>query len=749
MTESAPSAGSAPSEAAAAAAPLEFVATAPLGAADLLAQELRALGVEPREKAWGVTWSGSLESAYAACLWSRTANRVLLKLHEGPAGSPEALYAFVREIDWTAHLAPGPQATLAVDFDAARSAITHTHFGALKVKDAIVDQLREVRGERPSVDTARPSVRVNVRLAADRATLALDLSGDSLHRRGYRGAGVPAPLKENLAAALLLRAGWPEIAAGGGAFLDPMCGSGTLPIEAALIAADVAPGLLRDWFGFLGWAQHDAALWHRLKREADARRAKGRLVPGRIVGTDRDARAIRAAYEALDRADLRKLVHVERRELADARPHAERGLLLVNPPYGERLGEADALRELYAELGRVLRERFVGWQAAVFTGNPGLGLELKLTAKRTHRLHNGPLEARLLRFDVEPEWFVRERRPGSLPPVDPAIAESPGSRMFANRLRKNLDTLGKWARREQVHCWRAYDADMPEYAFAIDLYGDAAGSRHAYVQEYEAPPTVAEDKVRARRAEVVAALPNTLGLPDDRIWFRTRIKRRGLEQYTKLAERREFHTVEEGGLKFLVNFTDYLDTGLFLDHRLTRARLRELAAGRRFLSLFAYTGTGTVYAAAGGAASTTTVDLSRTYLDWARENLRLNGFEGREHVLVQADALAWLKEAPAGQWDLVFLDPPTFSNSKRMDGTLDVQRDHVPLLRDTVRLLAPGGVLVFSTNYTRFRLDAEALSEYEAKDVSRATIPKDFERNPKIHRCFEIRRREAPAGAGT
>ncbi|MFO0335694.1 MAG: class I SAM-dependent methyltransferase, partial [Pseudomonadota bacterium] len=221
------------------------------------------------------------------------------------------------------------------------------------------------------------------------------------------------------------------------------------------------------------------------------------------------------------------------------------------------------------------------------------------------------------------------------------------------------------------------------------------------------------------------------------------------EQYTKLAERREFHTVEEGGLKFLVTFTDYLDTGLFLDHRLTRARLRELAAGRRFLNLFAYTGTGTVYAAAGGAASTTTVDLSRTYLDWARENLRLNGFEGREHVLVQADALAWLKEAPAGQWDLVFLDPPTFSNSKRMDGTLDVQRDHVPLLRDTVRLLAPGGVLVFSTNYTRFRLDAEALSEYEAKDVSRATIPKDFERNPKIHRCFEIRRREAPAGAGT
>jgi len=234
----------------------DFVATAPLGAADLLAQELRALGAEARERAWGVTWTGPLATAYAACLWSRTANRVLLKLHEGPAAGPDALYALVREVDWSQHLRSGPAATLAVDFDAARSAITHTHFGALKVKDAIVDQLREARGERPSIDTARPSVRVNVRLVADRATLALDLSGDSLHRRGYRGAGVPAPLKENLAAALLLRAGWAELAAEGAAFLDPMCGSGTLPIEAALLAADVAPGLMREWFGWEEFGGH-------------------------------------------------------------------------------------------------------------------------------------------------------------------------------------------------------------------------------------------------------------------------------------------------------------------------------------------------------------------------------------------------------------------------------------------------------------------------------------------------------------
>lgn len=720
----------------------DFVATSPLGAADLLAQELVALGATGvRERPWGATWSGTLDTAYAACLWSRTANRVLLKLHEAQVTDPDTLYAAARQIDWSAHFRPDPAATLAVDFDSARSAITHTHFGALKVKDAIVDQLREARGERPGVDTARPSVRINVRLVEQRAVFALDLSGDSLHRRGYRGAGVPAPLKENLAAALLLRAGWPEIERAGGGFLDPMCGSGTLPIEAALIAGDVAPGLVRDYFGFQGWAQHDAELWGRLVRDADRRVAARALKPGRIVGTDHDARAIRAAYDALDRSGLRQLVHVERRELRDARPHADHGLLLVNPPYGERLGDVDALRGLYAELGAVLRERFVGWQAAVFTGNPALGRELKLEAKRTHRLYNGAIEARLLRFDVQPDSFSRERKPGRLHEVDPAIAASPGSTMFANRLRKNLDALGKWARREHVYCWRAYDADMPEYAFAIDLYGDGAKERWAYVQEYEAPPTVAEDRVRARRAEAAAALPGALGLDVERIYFRTRRKRRGTEQYTKLDEQRDFHVVVENGLKFRVNFTDYLDTGLFLDHRLTRARLRELASGRRFLNLFAYTGTATVYAAAGGAQSTTTVDLSRTYLDWARANLELNGFDGREHVLVQADVLEWLRTAPEGGWDLIFLDPPTFSNSKRMAGTLDVQRDHVDLLRATARLLGRDGVLVFSTNYTRFKLEESAFPELEIRDVSRATIPKDFERNPKIHRCFEVRRK--------
>jgi len=718
----------------------EYLVTAPTGAADLLAAELAAQGAENcRDRPWGVTFSGPLEVAYRTCLWSRVASRVLLRLHAGAAATPEALYALAREIDWSKHLGVG--ATLAVDFDSTRSAISHTRFGALKVKDAIVDQLRELRAVRPDVDTVRPDVRVSVRVVADEAVFALDLAGESLHRRGWRADGVPAPMKENLAATLLLRCGWPEIAAGGGSFVDPMCGSGTLPIEAALIATDTAPGLLRDYYGFLGWAGHDAALWERLLDEARQRRAAAAYPPGRIFGSDQDARAVAAARAATELAGVADIVRIERQALGALRRPAERGLLLVNPPYGERLGEVETLRPLYAELGAVMRERFDGWQAGVLTGNLGLGRELKLEARRRHRLFNGPIEVQLLRFDIAAEHHTRESRPGRLPPVDPARREAPGAQMFANRLRKNLDTLGKWARREQVHCWRAYDADMPEYSFAIDLYGDGAGARYAYVQEYAAPATVAEEKVRARRAEAVSVLPEVLGLDEDRIWFRTRRRRKGLDQYTKLASEQEFHEVVEGGLRFLVNFDDYLDTGIFLDHRLTRARLRELAGGKRFLNLFSYTGTASVYAAAGGATSTTSVDMSRTYLDWTRRNLELNGFAGREHVLVQADALEWLRSAPAAGWDLIFLDPPTFSNSKRMEGTLDVQRDHIGLLQQTARLLAPGGLLVFSTNYTRFELDAAALPALQVEDISRATIPRDFTRNAKIHRCYLIQPR--------
>jgi 23S rRNA (guanine2445-N2)-methyltransferase / 23S rRNA (guanine2069-N7)-methyltransferase len=741
---------------------MEFLASAPRGLAELLARELTALGAEGvRERGTGVAFSGPLSIGYRACLWSRIANRVFLELAHFEARNADEFYAAARALDWSQHLGPG--ATLACDFSGRHPSITHTHFGALKLKDAIVDALREQDGLRPDVELQRPSVRIHAHAhGGEKITLSRDLSGESLHRRSYRGAAGEAPLKENVAAGMLLRAGWPEVAAQGGEFLDPMCGSGTIVIEAAMIAADRAPGLSREYFGFLGWRGHDSGLWGEILEDA-ARRARSPVRPLVIRGHDRDAAAIRAARENSQRAGVGVLLQFEVKELAQAAPFAPPqgatapttrnepvaasapspppvpGLLCVNPPYGVRLDDHEGARALHRQLGAVLRERFQGWQAAVLSGAPQLGMELGIRAHRTHALWNGPIECRLLRLKIAPE---SEREPGTLSKGAAQFRDTPGAQMFGNRLAKNLKRLQSWAGKAGVGCYRLYDADMPEYAFAIDLYHTIEPEASwLYVQEYAAPAEIELDAVRRRRGEAMSTLTEVTGVAAERIRVRVRRRTRRGEQYDKVDDQASYHVVQEGGLRFRVNFDDYLDTGLFLDHRLTRQRLRAAAAGKRFLNLFAYTGTATVYAVAGGASASTTVDLSNTYLDWAQRNFALNRLTGSQHQFVQADCREWLERSSrdAGRYDLIFLDPPTFSNSKRMEGVLDIERDHVSLIDACVRLLAPGGLIVFSTNAQRFRLDPELAVRLAVKDVSAATIPRDFERNPRIHRCFEVR----------
>jgi len=720
---------------------VQFFASCPPGVADLTAAELRDCGAtHTRELKLGVLFEGTLATAYRACLWSRTASRILMPLANFPAATPEALYDGVYAIDWSQHVAAS--GTLAIEFGGSSAGIKHTHFGALKTKDAIVDQLRERSGQRPSVELERPDIRLDVRLDRERATLSLDLSGDSLHRRAYRARGVAAPLKENLAAAVLLRSGWPAIAAAG-EFVDPLCGSGTLVIEAALLALDIAPGSLRSYFGFIGWRGHDRALWQSLVDEARARReaaASRRIV---LRGYDNDAAAVRAAIENSERAKLRGFVHFERRELEQLvrESEAATGLLATNPPYGERIGDQERLQALYQMLGARLREQFQGWKAAVLTGNPPLAKAIGIHARRSHTLFNGRIECRLLRFEITPEDFQQPRR---APSVDAAETRArPGAQMFANRLRKNMKAALEWAKRESVDCFRIYDADMPEYAFAIDQYGDGAENRWLVVQEYAAPRTVDAKAARQRRDEALAVIPHELDIAPERMFVRERRQQKQGAQYEKLAREREFDIVREHPYRFFVNFTDYLDTGLFLDHRLTRRMLGELARGKRFLNLFAYTGTATVYAAGSGATASTTVDMSRTYLDWAKRNLALNELASPAHGFVQANCLTWLAEQrdTSRRWDLMFIDPPTHSRSKRMTEDFDVQRDHVQLLTRARELLTPRGTIVFSNNYTRFKLDAAGLAAFEIDDIGRTTVPEDFARNPRIHSCFVLRAR--------
>ncbi|WP_290699026.1 bifunctional 23S rRNA (guanine(2069)-N(7))-methyltransferase RlmK/23S rRNA (guanine(2445)-N(2))-methyltransferase RlmL [Amphritea sp.] len=740
---------------------MKFFATCPKGLEPVLFDELQALDVEtPKQTLAGVYFSGGLEAAYRACLWSRVANRILLELKRCPAETAEELYRGVQEVTWLDHMRP--EGTLLVDFTGQSEGINHSRFGAQKVKDAIVDQIRDATGRRPSVERQKPDLRVNVHLQRGEATIAIDISGDSLHRRGYRLDAGQAPMKENLAAALLYRCGWPEKASQGQALLDPMCGSGTLLIEGALMAADIAPGLTRRNYGFTFWTQHNNTIWQALLAEAEERREAGvKRVRNRFEGFDADTRVLSHARENARRAGVEELIHLERRDLSKlSRPASdEHGLVITNPPYGERLGDEPTLFFLYQHLGERLKSDFAGWQGAVFTGNPELCKMMKLASDKTYKLYNGAIPSQLQIFNIrarqEPEVLVAAQpevkksevvqpgveepgieQPGVETSSDVAIAPvelSDGAQMLANRLKKNLKQFGKWAKRQDISCYRLYDADLPEYSAAIDLYND-----WVHVQEYQAPKSVDVVKAFARLQEIIAVLPSVLGIPAEKIVLKQRKRQQGTNQYEKRDETERYFDVNEGGCRILVNLEDYLDTGLFLDHRPIRLQIQQEAKGKDFLNLFSYTSTASLHAAKGGARSTTSVDMSATYLGWSRKNFALNGFSETQNQFIQEDCIKWLKGQKGQSYDLIFMDPPTFSNSKRMHDVLDIQRDHAELIKLAMGLLRPEGKLIFSTNYRRFKIDLHLAEEYQVVDITRKTVDLDFKRHTKIHQCFEI-----------
>ena len=701
----------------------DFFASVPRALESVLVSELEGLGASNVEASpGGVSFSGSLRTAYAACLWSRTASKILLHLGTATAATDDEVYEFSRSIDWGEHL--GSDSTLAVTPVVRGDQFPNSHFLGLRVKDAIVDRLREETGDRPDVAKARPDVRVHVFADHDQVSLSIDLAGQSLHRRGYRLDGAFAPVKENLAAGLLLLADFPAAWAAGERFLDPMCGSGTFPIEAALIAAGTAPGLLRSYYGFLGWRGHSKEIWKSLLEEARERDARHNPPPEPFVGYDRSIRAVRAADDNAHAAGVADWVSFSKHDLPDwPVPAGKGGFLIANPPYGQRLGEVDELRDVYATIGDILKQRFGGWTAHVLSGERILDKCIGLRTSRRLAFFNGTLDCRLLTIPIVKGTFTKAKGEAREAAVD-----------FANRLRKRAKHLDRWAKKAGVSCYRLYDADLPEYSVAVDRYED-----HLRIQEYAAPKQIPPQTARARLKAAVYAAGQVLNIPSNKVSVRRRERQKGTAQYDKVGESGQFLEVSEGGLKFLVNLNDYLDTGLFLDHRITRSRIREMASGKRFLNLFAYTGSAAVYAAAGGATATTTVDMSRPYLDWASRNMGLNGFRGDEHDFVQANCLTWLSKT-SELFDLIFLDPPTFSNSKRMEDTFDVQRDHPDLIWAAVKRLNPGGTLVFSTNLRSFKMNQNDMGPLTLQDISRDTLPVDFERNPKIHKCWLIRR---------
>lgn len=724
-----------------------YFAAAAANQNDLVAQEAQKAGAsEVHLVNGGVEFEADLGSAYRFCLNSRIATRLMLGIaQEDDVYGPDEFYESSMLIAWEQWL--DPSKTFSVTVTAMNCPwLKKTTFGAIRLKDAIVDRMREqFAGERPTVEFDNPDVTFHVHFERRAVTWYLDFSGKSLHKRGYRTGDTGAILKENLAAAVLMRSDWYKSVVDGepALLLDPLCGSGTIPIEAALIATDTAPGLLDPTrFAFLKLDMHDPDLWEQVLEEALLRHEAGLQKNIRILAWDNDPEAIRLSQIHARHAKVESCITVEQKDFTRIEEHdvpEGEHYVVTDPPYGKRMEGTGSIEHFYLVMGKTFNTLFPGWRVSILCGDKELLSYVDMKPDRTNALFNGPMEAQLAHYHV----FTHQERQAM---IDKAIQKreerlaqplSDGAQMAFNRLRKNLDRLQPLMEAEGVTSYRIYDADMPEYSAAIDWYE----GKYIHLQEYAPPSTIDPEAAQRRLNELIDATERATGIDLEFIFVKQRKEQRGTSQYEKLANAGKYYIMREHGHVFMVNFTDYLDTGIFLDHRPVRKMIEEMANGKRFLNLFSYTGTATVHAAAGGALSTVSVDASATYLDWAIKHMEMNGFEGMNHFFYKEDCIEWLKSTH-DTYDLIFCDPPTFSNSK-MRSMFDVDRDQRRLIHSAMRHLTHDGTLIFSTNFRKFSMDPELIEEYEVTDITSQTIGEDFARNAKIHYCWTIKHRKA------
>ncbi|WGE68679.1 bifunctional 23S rRNA (guanine(2069)-N(7))-methyltransferase RlmK/23S rRNA (guanine(2445)-N(2))-methyltransferase RlmL [Actinobacillus equuli subsp. haemolyticus] len=702
-----------------------YFATAARGFEEMLKTELEQIcQAECKVAQGGVHFTTTQRGAYQALLHSRLASRILLPLVTTKIFSDLDLYATIVGINWADIF--DPRDTFFVDFNGTNREIRNTQFGAMRVKDGVVDYFERKGFARPTVDKDHADIRIHVYLDRENMVVSLDLSGDALHMRGYREDTGKAPLRETLAAAIILRSGWQK----GTPLVDPMCGSGTLLIEAAQMQAGIAPQLHRKHWGFNAWKGHQQAVWKEVLEQAYLQ--QNEEIQPLFFGFDLDHRVLAKAKQNAKNAGVAHLIQWQQGDVAALKnPCPEQvGTVICNPPYGERLGTTPALIALYSVFGQRLKQQFGSWNASIFSGEPELLNCLRLRSHRQFKAKNGPLDCLQKNYQISERTATEQQADELKFEQNAQVAPD-----FANRLAKNIKKIEKWAKQQGINAYRLYDADLPEYNLAVDRYDD-----HIVVQEYAAPKNIDEQKARQRLLDAVSATLYVTGVETNKLVLKVRQKQKGTNQYEKLANKGDYFYVTEYGAKLWVNLTDYLDTGLFLDHRLTRKMVGQMAKGKTFLNLFAYTGSATIHAALNGAKSTTTVDMSNTYLNWAEQNLELNNLPLRNNRLFQADCLQWLAECRE-RFELIFVDPPTFSNSKRMEDSWDVQRDHIKLMTQLKRILTADGTIVFSNNKRGFKMDFEGLTELglQAENISHKTLPLDFERNPQIHNCWIIR----------
>lgn len=696
----------------------------PKGLEYLLEEEVRALGLHisqiTPQGVYGETQD--LAQVYHLCLWSRLANRVQLILFNGQAHNQQTLYTLCNQFPWQTVFTPDK--TLGIEFHGTSKNFRNSMFGAQVIKDGIVDHFRQFKGLRPNIDKEQPQIKLHAYLKHDMVTVSFDLTGYSMHQRGYRRQAGAAPLKENIAAAMLMRANWPELATKGYALHDPFCGAGTLVIEAAMMASHIAPGLLRQDQSLIHWAQHQSSLWEKVRSLA---LKQVKAFPVKLVGTDNNPKLIEIAHSNAEKAGVLPLVEFSIGTIQNCKPSSKTGLLIANPPYGERLGDVMAHVPLYQQIGTTLHTHYQGWQAAILTSNPLLAKALGLRSDKQYTLYNGPLECKLYRFVLN---LSNQLKTSS----NPKSSLDSGIQMLVNRLKKNYSYLQKWIKRNNIYAYRVYDADLPEYAYAIDIYNE-----QAVLQEYAAPARIPAHKAEKRSLELIQAVPIALGIPSNNLIVKQRKRQRGEQQYQKLSDTKHRIIVKEGPAKFKVNLVDYLDTGIFLDQRTLRLNFGKLAPGKQFLNCFCYTGTASVHAALAGA-TTTNIDLSNTYLNWAKDNFQLNQLDLQKHQFIQEDVSNWLR-ITRNKFDVIFLAPPSFSNSKRMDETFDLQRDHERLIHTCMRLLTEDGILYFSTHLKKFTLSPTLKEKYSIKEITHELVDLDFKRSKSTQVCFKLSRR--------
>ena len=714
-----------------------FFATCPKGLENLLFRELVDLNASSvKETVSGVSFSGNMELAMRVCLYSRFASRIIMNLNTFRCDDDTDLYLGAKGIGYERYF--DSDKTIAVSFNGTNRHIRNTQYGALRVKDAVCDRFVECKLERPDVQKNNPDIHIIATLKKGELAVGIDLSGSAQFWREYHRTTGAAPLKENLAAAMVVRSGFN----GSQNFIDPMCGSGTLLLEAALLATDTAPGLARSSYGFMNLKDYDENKWQEIYNEALERSNQGKRkaqeLGVKIFGFDADSAVVQRARDNIEHAGFSELVSVEHC-LLDNLTNPCQGVnelpcvVVTNPPYGERMGNFNELILLYTTLGHKLKTLFKGGRAAVISTSQELLSCLRLSLDKSYRLFNGALECQLRVFNLDHESSDQAPQADAnqvLVAVD-----------FSNRLTKNLKNLEKWANREKISAYRIYDADLPDYNAAIDRY-----NQYYIIQEYQAPSSIKAHVAQKRLLDMIAATIKVTGAIGDDVIVKSREKQKGESQYAKRDDALgHYIEIYEQDVVFKVNLQDYLDTGLFLDARPIRRLIRSMSAGKDFLNLFAYTCSASVMAALGGAKSTASVDMSRTYLDWGKDNFKINGFDldgynaTGNHHFTQDDCLSYLSRDHGKTYDLIYIDPPTFSNSKRMEKSFDVQRDHLLMLGNLTRHLNDGGVVIFCTNKRNFKLD-DGVAQYgfTVENITPKTFDPDFKRDQQLHTCFKL-----------